>query len=141
MIAAHLPELRKKVYAQLKRNKIDVINVLELQNQLRPSCASVDFNSFSSASREFRRRALLETECRLFGNLSESVGEETNVETSINLTQREKAALVLDKRTFLQPVVLMNDDDCKNTISTLREFCVAFCAQSKCHERKNQNIN
>ena len=139
LIAAYAPVLRKKVHTQLKGNKLDIINVSEWQNQIHPSRTSADVDSFSSAGRECRRRALLETERRFFGNRSENIGEEINIEASLKLSQREKAVLVLDKRTCLQPGILTNDDDRKDAISALREFYVEFYVQSKCYERKNQN--
>ena len=87
---------------------------------MHPSCTSVCINSFSSAGRECRRRVLLETKRRFFGNLSENIGEEINIEASLKLFQRDKATLALDKRTFLQHGVLTNNDDWKDTISNLR---------------------
>ena len=93
---------------------------------MHPSGTSVDLNSLSNADGECRRRVLLETERRFFGNLSENIGEEINIEASLKLSQRGKAVLVLDKRTCLQPGVLTNNDDWKDAISTLRELCVEF---------------
>jgi hypothetical protein len=58
---------------------------------------------------------------------------------SLKLSQREKAILVLDKCTYLQPGILKNDDDWKDAISALPEFYIKFYVQSKCYERKNQN--
>ena len=85
----------------MKGNKLDVINVSEWQNPVRPSHTSVDVDSFSSSSREHRRQALLQIERRFFGNLNGNVDEEMNIEASLKLSQREKPVLVLDKRTCL----------------------------------------
>ena len=85
-IASHAPVLRKKVRTQLKGNKLDIINVPEWQNQMRSYRRSVGVGSFSSAGREHRRRALLEKERRFFGNRSENIGEEINIEALLKFS-------------------------------------------------------
>ena len=66
LIAAYALELRNKVHNQLLAKNMEKIDLLEWQNQVNPSRKSVNVDeTFSDAGREFRRRALLETE-RIF---------------------------------------------------------------------------
>ena len=55
--------------------------------------------SFTLAGKIFRKRALLQTERRFFNNKTEDTFAESSTEIETNLTDREKATLLLDPRT------------------------------------------
>ena len=67
---------------------------------------SVDVDTFSKDGQECRKLALLETERRFFGNRGDEVLQNLNVEAGLDLIQREKAVLVLDKRTCCRGSIL-----------------------------------
>ena len=72
--------------------------------------ANVD-ETFSGAGREHRRRALLETGRRFFGNTSGDLMGGHGAKAALKLTQREKAVMALDKRTCLGEQILDYSDE------------------------------
>ena len=137
LIAAYAPALRKQVHNQLSAKNMEKIDLLEWQSQVNPSRTSVNVDeTFSDAGRECRRRALLETERRFFGNTSDDLMDDHSVKAALKLTQREKAVMVLDKRTCLDKQILDNADEWHDAIRALRDFYVEFYVQGKKYDRK-----
>ena len=106
MNAAFAPITKKKVHDYLTGSSMDLIDMPNLITQVIAPHISVDVDTFSKDGRECRKLALLETERRFFGNRGDEVLQNLNVEAGLDLIQREKAVLVLDKRTYCRGSIL-----------------------------------
>ena len=65
---------------------------------IRPSRLEVNVTSFAEAGRTFLRKAILECERIFFNNESDHTFAESTCEFCMNLSNRERSTLVLDKR-------------------------------------------
>ena len=83
----------------------------------RPTISVVNVTSFAYTGRTFLKRDMLECERRFFNNKTEIIFAKQNCEFCVNLTNRERALLVLEKRMCWSRSVFadVNDwMDCKN---------------------------
>ena len=127
--------MRKKVHDDLTGSSMDLIDMPNWTTQVIAPHISVDIDTFSEDGRECRKRALLETERRFFGNIGDEVLQDLNVEAGLDLTQREKAVLVLDKRTCCRGSIL-SSAQWKDAVAALKVFYIEFYIRSKAYDRK-----
>ena len=133
--AAFAPIMRKKVHDDLTGSSMDLIDMPNWTTQVIAPRISVDVDTFSEDGQECRKRALLETERRFFGNRGDEVLQDLNVEAGLDLTQREKAVLVLDKRTCCRGSIL-SSAQWKDAVAALKVFYIEFYIKSKAYDRK-----
>ena len=74
--------------------------------KMHPTRSEAKVESFTLAGKICRKRALLESERRFFNDETEETFAESNTEIEMNLTDREKATLLLDPRTTWSKQVL-----------------------------------
>ena len=96
------PVMRKILHKRLSANKVMMIDVPNWRKTPRAPRLLIDVSTWSAEGIECKRRALLECERRFFGNTTEIIMQNP----VIRLAQREKAALVLDKRNCMNKLVL-----------------------------------
>ena len=93
---------------------------------MHPTRSEVKVESFALAGKIYRKRALLETKRRFFNNKTEETFAESNTEIEMNLTDREKATLLLDPRTAWNKQVLDDEtmwNDCKDELKHFHRAC------------------
>jgi len=109
LIAAFAPIIRKNLHDALTSDTMDLICDRGWTDQAHPPRVPIDVNDFSDGGRAWGRRALLETERRFFDNDSDDLMSELAQLALLKLTQREKATLVLDKRTCGRSKILSKE--------------------------------
>ena len=140
LIAAFAPIIRKKLHDAFTSDTMDLIYDRDWTDQAHPPRVSMDVNNFSDGGRACRRRALLETERRFFGNESDDLMSELAQLALLKLTQREKATLVLDKRTCGRSQIL-SKEGWRDAIDALKVFYVEFYVQCKAYDRNKARRN
>ena len=98
-------------------------------------------NTFSELGRVCRHRATLECERRFFGNDGEETMDAEGAKAIMKLSNREKAALVLDKRTCMQSSILSDKESWIDAKNELEKFYVKFYQQRKRYDRENAKKN
>ena len=94
--SAHAPAMRKALHDSLSRDAmslIDVDNWSSNEERTHPTRSEAKVESFVVTGRICRARALLETERWFFNNKTEETFAQSNAETQMNLTDREKLDL------------------------------------------------
>ena len=66
---------------------------------MRLKIIDFDADDFTISKKPFLTRALLDTECRIFGNAEEMIFSESGQNCDMSLSDREESILLLDKRT------------------------------------------
>ena len=94
------PVMRKSLRDSLSRATMRLINADKWSSDkemMHTTRSEVNVNSFSKAGKICKMRALLECERRFFNNKSEITFAEANSEFYVNLSNSEKALIVLEK--------------------------------------------
>ena len=95
------PVMRKYLHDGLLRATMLLINNEQWgsdEDMIHPTRSEVNVNSFTKTGYFFKKRALLEYERGFFDNKEETNFVERNAEFYVNLSDRERATLFLDKR-------------------------------------------
>ena len=93
--------MRKIICDSLSRKTMCIINAdlwSGKKEMIRPARSEVNITSFTDIRRTYLKRALLECEKIPFNNKTECIFAESNYECCMNLSNRERALLVQDKR-------------------------------------------
>ena len=91
--------------------------------------------------KECRRRALLETERRFFGNSGEDFLGYTAMEAKLKLNDRELATLMLDKRTCMQKTVMKTHNDWIKSEEALSKYYIEFFCNCRAFDRLKKANN
>ena len=129
------PVMKKILYKKLKVTEMEMIDVATWGKSSRAPRKLVKVNTWSRNGRECRRRATLECERRFFGNDTESLLAAND--TRLRLSNREKAVLVLDKRTTMNGKILKKPE-WREAVNALEDFYVEFYVTAKKFERKGR---
>ena len=93
---------RKALHDTLTRKTMKLIDVEDWSAHkliIHPTRSEENIDSFAKVRMLFRIRAFLECERKFFNNKIEETFTESYTEVTMNLIDREKAMLTLDKRT------------------------------------------
>lgn len=138
--AAYGPVVRNATYKKLVSDKIKIIDIDNWGATQRAPRKEVDVNAFSRIGRICRQRATLECERRFFGHNGEETMDEEGAQAIMKLSMREKAALVLDKRTCMQASILPDKVSWVDAVNELKTFYVEFYQQRKRHDRETMRL-
>ena len=139
--ASYGPVLRNATYNKLTSDTIEVIDLENWCGTSRAPRKEVNVNTFSELGRVCRHRATLECERRFFGNDGEETMDAEGAKAIMKLSNREKAALVLDKRTCMQSSILSDKESWIDAKNELEKFYVKFYQQRKRYDRENAKKN
>ena len=134
--AAYGPVVRNATYRKLVSDRIEVIDIDNWGATHRAPRKEADVNTFSRIGRICRKRATLECERRFFGHSGEVTMDEEGAQAIMKLSRREKAALVLDKRTCMQISILPDKASWIEAKQELEKFYVKFYQQRKRNDRE-----
>ena len=98
---AYGPVMRKSLHDRLSRGTMYTINTYlwsSNEDVIHSTRSKVSVSSFTETGRTRLKRSLLECERFFFNNESECTFTESNCEFCMNLSNMERALLVLDKR-------------------------------------------
>ena len=138
--AAYGPVVRNATYKKLVSDKIEIIDTDNWGATQRAPRKEVDVNTFSRIGRICRQRAILECERRFFGHNGEETMDEEGAQAIMKLSRREKAALVLDKRTCMQSSILPDRVSWLDAVNELKKIYVEFYQQRKRHDRETMRL-
>ena len=94
------------------------------KDMTHPTRSEANACSFLETGIFFKKRALLECERRIFDNKTENIFAESNAQFCMNLSDRERATLVLDKRVCWSRSLfdnVMQWNECK---TELKHYCI-----------------
>lgn len=135
LYAAYGPVMRMELHKKLNSDTMEIIDVNNWGKTPKAPRVTVDVATWSDKGKECKQRALLECERKFFGNRSEDV---IRGASEIKLKDREKAALVLDKRTCANTNVLSKrawQDAC----NALKEFYISFYTTAMAYKRMKKS--
>lgn len=131
------PVMKKVLHKKLKASEIEMIDLPNWGKSSRAPRVLVSVNSWSRNGLKCRKRATLECERRFFGNTSEQLIAAND--PRLRLSNREKAVLVLDKRTSMNGKILKKAE-WRDAVNALEDFYVQFYAKAKAFERKGNRL-
>ena len=133
--------MKKCLHDRLSSATMKLINYDALssdEDQMHPTRTEVHVDSFAKAGKMSKQRALLECERRFFDNKSEITFAEANSDFFMNLINRERALIFLDKRVCCSKSVFKNVNDWKDCLNELGYYHVYYCTQTKACEREKE---
>ena len=105
---------------------------------MRPTRSEANIDSFSETGKICKKRALLECERIFFKIKTEKTFAENNSEFSMNLLDRERAMLVIDKRVCWSRCSFYNVMQCNECKTELKRYCIKYHVQTKACDRDKQ---
>ena len=113
--AAYGPVVKQQTRADLTADNIELIDTETWITYKTPKRVEVNVNDMSDAGRVCRKRAILETERRFFGNNTENTFEEQglqleDIQGKVEMSDRELDVLLLDPRTCGDEEVMDKED-------------------------------
>ena len=124
--------MRKYLHDSLLRATMQLIH--------HPTRSEANADSFNEARKTCKKIELLECERIFFNNKLEKTFAEANADFFMNLLDKERALLVLEKRVCWSRSAFDNAHDWTDFQNELKHYHVKHCVQTKAHERDKQII-
>ena len=131
--------MRKVLHDSLTRKTMELIDVEDWSTHKlmsHPTRSEVNVDSFAKAGRLCRTRAMLECERTFFNNKTEKTFSESFTEVTMNLRDREKYMMILDKMTCWSTSVFNDADEWKDCKVESKHFHVKHYVENKSYERR-----
>ena len=134
--AAYGPVVRNVAYKKLTSEKMLVIDEPNWGKTRVAPRIEINVDTFTDNGKECRERAILECERRFFGHDGNISMYSQGASPNIKLSEREKATLILDKRTCLQTSVLKTIDEWVEARNCLEKYYIDFYVNRGKYERE-----